>query len=89
MDREADVIRSEMNHTRAQLDQKITRLESRAKQMTPRAYARRHMPDYVAERLIGTALTIIGATMAWKALRRNRTGRRDQLRAVLNARRGW
>ena len=82
MDREAAVIRSEMTQTRAELDRKITRLEARAHQMTPRAYARRHMPDYLAERVIGSVLTMIGLRMAWKMYRK-RAGRREWMRAEL------
>ena len=90
MDREADVIRSEMSDTRAQLDRKLRLLETRAKEMTPRAYARRYMPDYLAERAIGTVLTLIGLRMAWKMYRRRpRERRREQLRAAVIARRSW
>ena len=89
MDREADVIRAEMSQTRAELDRKITLLESRAKQMSPRAYARRHMPEYLAERVIGTVLTVIGLRMAWGMYRARRSPRRERLRAVLNTREGW
>ena len=44
MDREAAVIRSEMNSTRADLDRKLELLQSRAREMTPRNYVRRHLP---------------------------------------------
>jgi hypothetical protein len=70
MDREADVIRSEMSQTRAELDKKITLLESRARELTPREYAKRHLPEYWAEQVIGTMLTFAGAIMAWKAYRK-------------------
>jgi len=77
-----------MSETRAQLDRKLTLLESRAKEMTPRAYARRYMPDYLAERVIGTVLTLIGVRMAWKMFRRRpRARRREQLRATVGTRR--
>ena len=36
MDREAAVIRSEMSQTRAGLDRKLSQLEARARDMTPR-----------------------------------------------------
>ena len=81
MDREAAVIRSEMTQTRAELDRKIARLEARAHQMTPRAYARRHMPDYLAERVIGGVLTLIGLRMAWK-IYRQRADRRERMRSA-------
>jgi hypothetical protein len=88
MDREADVIRAEMTETRAALDRKITMLESRARELTPREYARRHLPDYFTERVIGSVLVLIGARMAWKAYRRRPT-RHERLRATINARAGW
>ena len=75
MDREADVIRSEMSETRAALDYKLGLLESRARELTPREYARRHLPEYWAEQTIGTLLTLVGVIMAWKAYR-NRPARR-------------
>ena len=70
MDSEAAVIRSEMTRTRADLDRKLTQLESRAREMTPQAYVRRHLPDYAWERAIGSALVAIGSWMAWKRYRR-------------------
>jgi hypothetical protein len=82
MDREAAVIRSEMSHTRAEIDRKIGRLEARAHELTPRAYARRHMPDYLAERVIGSVLTLIGARMAW-GMYRKRSTRRERLRTAM------
>ena len=82
MDREADVIRSEMSQTRAALDQKLTLLESRARELTPREYAKRHLPEYWAEQAIGTLLTLVGTVMVWKAYR-NRPARR--LRAGFRA----
>jgi hypothetical protein len=69
MDREAAVIRSEMSQTRADLDRKLSQLETRAKEMTPRAYARRHMPEYPWERAIGTTLLAVGGWMAWRHYR--------------------
>jgi len=80
MDREAAVIRTEMSQTRAELDRKITLLESRARRYTPRAYAERHMPDYLAERVIGGVLTITGLAMAWSMVKaRRRAKLRDQM----------
>jgi hypothetical protein len=69
MDREAAVIRSEMSQTRADLDRKLSQLEARAKEMSPRAYARRHMPEYPWERAIGGALLAVGGWMAWRRYR--------------------
>lgn len=82
MDREAAVIRSEMTQTRAQLDRKIAELEVRARDLTPRAYAQRHMPDYLAERVIGGILTMIGLRMAW-GMYRKRQRHRVELRDAL------
>ena len=70
MDSEAAVIRSEMTQTRAALDQKIAQLEARVHELSPRAYVKRHTPDYLAERVIGGILTLIGAVMAWRLYRR-------------------
>lgn len=86
MDREADVIRSEMSQTRAELDRKITLLESRARELTPREYAKRHLPEYWAEQVFGTLLTLVGAAMVVKVYR-NRPARR--LRAGFRADAGW
>ena len=69
MDREAAVIRSEMSQTRADLDRKLSKLEARAKEMSPRAYARRHMPEYPWERAVGSALLVVGGWMAWRRYR--------------------
>ena len=69
MDREAAVIRSEMSQTRADLDHKLSRLEARARDLTPRRYVERHMPEYFPERAIGGALLTIGSWMAWRNYR--------------------
>jgi hypothetical protein len=66
MDREAAVIRSEMSQTRADLDRKLTRLGARAREMSPRRYARRLMPEYLWERVIGSTLLVAGSLMAWR-----------------------
>ena len=88
MDREAAVIRSEMNHTRQELDRKIAQLEVRARELTPRAYAERHMPEYMMERAIGGVLTLLGLRMAWGMYRRRRT-RRTQVRQTMAAYGRW
>ena len=80
MDREAAVIRSEMNQTRADLDRKLTAPEARAHEMTPRRYLRNHMPEYFWDRAIGSVLALVGAKMAWGKYRKHR-------RAVATARR--
>jgi hypothetical protein len=69
MDREAAVIRSEMSQTRADLDRKLSELESRARDLTPRRYVERHMPDYFMERAIGSALLAVCGWMAWRRYR--------------------
>ncbi len=82
MDREATVIRSEMSRTRARLDRKIARLEDRAREMSPRRYWDRHKPEYLLDRVIGGALTIVGITLAWGHVR-GRRNRRARVRAAL------
>lgn len=81
MDREASAIRSEMSQTRASLDRRLAQLEERAHELTPRVYAQRHLPEFWAERLIGSALTMTGL---WMALRmyRARSNRRAHMRAA-------
>jgi hypothetical protein len=69
MDREAAVIRSEMSQTRADLDHKLSLLEARARDLTPRRYVERHMPEYFSERAIGGALLTLGSWMAWRNYR--------------------
>ena len=84
MDREAAVIRSEIDQTRVELDQKIARLEERARELHPRRY----LPDYLLDRTIGATLTLIGACMAWSHWR-HRTHRSARLRAELSASERW
>ena len=69
MDREAAVIRSEMSQTRLDLDRKLSQLEARARDMTPRRYVQRHMPQYFLERTIGSVLVTIGGWMTWRRYR--------------------
>jgi hypothetical protein len=71
-----------MSHTRAELDRKITRLEAKAREMTPRELTRRYVPEYFAERVIGGILTIVGLRLAW-GMRRQRVRRRQRLQAAL------
>ena len=87
MDSKAAVIKSEMMRTRADLDRKIDQLEMRAREMSPRRYAARHLPENALDRAIGTVLTLVGLRMAWKHFRR--PARRDQLRAVMEGHGGW
>ena len=84
MDREAAVIRSEMIQTRVELDRKIARLEERARELTPRAYAQRHMPEFLLDRVIGGILTLVGVKMAWSAFRRSRNHRGQVRQAMVS-----
>ena len=82
MDREAAVIRAEMTQTRADLDRKLSQLEERARDMTPRRYMKRVLPDYFLDRVIGGILTCVGLTMAWKQIKAKRD-RQERMRAAL------
>jgi uncharacterized membrane protein YccC len=70
-----------MNQTRAELDSKLTQLQERAKDMTPRRYVQRHMPSYALDRAIGAVLTMAGTMMAWRMYRRS--SRRARIRQAL------
>ena len=88
MDREAAVIRSQMSKTRIDLDQKIDRLEARARELTPRQVVRRYLPDYPTDRAIGAMLALVGSGMAcW--MWRNRYGRRARIRAAMQTYGRW
>ena len=71
MDREAAVIRSQMTETRADLDRKLSQLQAKAHDLTPRRYVQRHMPEYALDRAIGAVLTAVGTVMAWRLYRRS------------------
>lgn len=88
MDSEAAVIREEMSHTRADLDQKLSRLEARARQLRPTTVARRYLPEYPLDRAIGAVLTFIGTRMAWRHYR-NGSARRARVRAALASYGRW
>jgi hypothetical protein len=88
MDREAAVIRAEMSQTRADLDRKLAELQARAKEMSPRAVVKRSLPEYFAERVIGSVLTLAGLRMAWKQYK-GRAGRRAQVRAAVASYGRW
>jgi hypothetical protein len=66
MDREAALIRSEISQTRAHLDRKLSRLEARARELTPRRAATRFVHGRRFEQIAGTFLLCIGALFAWK-----------------------
>ena len=67
---EAAVIRSEMSRTRMELDRKISELEIRAHDLTPRAVASRYLPEHALDYAIGGVLALVGARMAWSRYRR-------------------
>ena len=89
MDSEAAVIRAEMNQTRAELDRKIGLLEARARALTPRELSERYLPDYFAERVMGTVLTAVGLKMAWSRWRRTNHDRRRRVRAAVESYGRW
>jgi len=84
MDSEAAVIRAEMTQTRAQLDRKIDLLEARARALTPRQLSQRYLPDYFAEKVMGTVLTAVGLKMVWSQWRTNHD-RRRRVRAAIES----
>jgi hypothetical protein len=71
-----------MTQTRADLDRKITELEVRAKELTPRAYAKRHMPEFMLDRVIGGVLTLVGLRMVWGRIKRGRAHRAEVREAM-------
>lgn len=87
MDREAVVIREEMSHTRAELDRKLSLLEVRARELSPRAMAQRYMPDYLLDRAIGAALTLVGIVLAVRQL--TRKTRRERVADAMVAYGRW
>ena len=82
MDSEAAVIRSEMSQTRAELDYKISQLQRKAHDLTPRSVVSRYMPERALDYAIGGVLTLVGAKMAWGRYRARRS-RRERLIASL------
>ena len=66
MEREADLIRSDISRTRANLDRKLSQLEARARELTPRRYARRIVRERIFEQVVGSALMCAGALLAWR-----------------------
>lgn len=80
MDSEAAVIRAEMSQTKAELDYKISQLQRKAKDMTPRSVVSRMMPERALDYALGGILTLVGARMAWGRLRAHRN-RRERLHA--------
>jgi hypothetical protein len=82
MDREAAVLRAEMSRTRAELDDKLVRLQARVSELTPQRLTERYVPDYLVDRVIGGVLTAVGLRMAW-SMYRQRRNRRERLRGAL------
>jgi len=82
MDSEAAVIRSEMSQTRAELDYKISQLQRKAHDLTPRSVVSSYMPERALDYAIGGVLTLVGAKMAWGRYRARRN-RRERLIASL------
>ena len=70
MDREAAVLRAEMSRTRAELDHKLTRLQDKVSDLTPRRLTERYLPEYFVDRVAGGLLTLVGLKMAWSRYRR-------------------
>ena len=69
MDREAAVIRAEMSRTRAELDQKLSRLQDKVTDLTPRRLTERYLPEYFIDQVAGGLLTMVGIKMAWSRYR--------------------
>jgi hypothetical protein len=88
MDSKAAVIKSEMMRTRADLDRKLDELQTRARELTPRRYAARHLPENALDRAIGGILTLVGLRMAWKQFR-SRPRRREQMRTAMATYDSW
>ena len=83
MDSEAAVIRSEMSQTKAELDYKISQLQRKVHDVTPRSVVSRVMPERALDYALGGVLAFLGARMAWGRLRARRH-RRERLVARLN-----
>jgi len=58
-----------MSRTRAELDQKLSMLQEKVDDLTPRRLAQRYLPDYFGDRLMGGVLTLVGLKMAWARYR--------------------
>jgi hypothetical protein len=71
-----------MSRTRAELDDKLVRLQSRVSELTPQRLTERYVPDYFVDRVIGGVLTAVGVKMAW-SMYRQRHNRRERMRTAL------
>jgi uncharacterized membrane protein YccC len=78
-----------MSQTRAELDRKLTLLESRVSEITPHNLAERYLPEYFFDQVIGGVLTAIGVTMAWSQYRSRQKRHRRQLHGELAAYHSW
>jgi hypothetical protein len=78
-----------MSRTRADLDDKLTRLQARMHELKPQQLSRRYVPDYFLDRALGGLLTMIGLKMAWSRFRGQRHPHRDRVRAHLAAYGHW
>jgi hypothetical protein len=58
-----------MSRTRAELDQKLSMLQARVSDLTPRRLTQRYVQDYSVDRFVGGMLTLIGLRMAWTRYR--------------------
>lgn len=88
MDREAAVLRAEMSQTRAELDAKLTALQSRVTDMTPQKLSERYVPEYFVDRVVGGILTVVGLKMAWSQYKWHHR-RHDRVRARMVAYGSW
>jgi len=77
-----------MSQTKAELDYKISQLQRKAKDMTPRSVVRRVMPERTLDYALGGVLTLVGAKLAWGRYRAHRN-RRERLRASLDTSHSW
>jgi len=77
-----------MSHTRAELDRKLTLLEARAREMTPRQLTQRYVPEYFVDRVIGGVLTLMGMKMAW-GMYRKRQDQRERIRTAATMYSRW
>jgi len=88
MDSETAVIRAEITQTKAELDYKISQLQRKTKDMTPRSVVSRMMPERALDYALGGVLTLVGARLALGRYRAIRN-RRERLRAELDAAGSW
>ena len=84
MDREAAVLRAEMSRTREELDQKLSMLQAKVSDLTPRRLTQRYLPEYFVDRVVGGMLMLAGLRMAWtryRVLKHRRERRQRELAA--------